>query len=646
MVRVRGRPLAVALIGLLLVGIAPAWVQSQPRQAAQADQKKKTQATATKATKRAASKPAEASAPGAQGLPARTSVLPTPRALPPPAAEEPAQPPTTPPDPQQSERVVAPVSYRASTTQLNMVLTAPEQIGQVPGDFFWIRQGLQAARDPVDGALVFLSDEGRTLGRAVLPNSFAIVEIVGEPEQVRLVGEGRQVVLPRGLDPATTTILQDVTIVGSGGTRQSRLVRRGPQQLTLEDSRRTGARSLEVRSLAGGRLAQAYDVSSGRGDDRYVVSEEIIAAKPTLQVRMFVQRFDRGGKLTGVAYVPLDGMDSVPRDFITVTGDGVVRVLVPQTSGVKMRDIAITAPPPQGKRLSDGELKSFGRTLREVPVDCHVMGDTRTPFRRDAPALELRVATPPIKRDTVLQNARAFLTVNWVMQRENFSKPGVDDSCEPRRAKFWARPRRFTEAMIGTTIGPMPYRWGGDDTPATYLVRTEWGALAGDICTCRDVTLNYCLFPESAGTDCSGFVSRAWGIEKRGTAGLLDVADQLDSISELKPGDAFDWPERHIRLFMESPPGAATTFTVLESSTRRECDGVCERTYRPSELNGYKIIRYRGISETGVAANDTSQPGASQPPGPTADSTAPAVAATDTPPKSAGKGNTSRRRQR
>ena len=41
--------------------------------------------------------------------------------------------------------------------RLNMVRTAPEQIGQVPGHFFWIRQGLQAAQDPVDGQIVFMN---------------------------------------------------------------------------------------------------------------------------------------------------------------------------------------------------------------------------------------------------------------------------------------------------------------------------------------------------------------------------------------------------------------------------------------------------------------------------------------------------------
>ena len=85
---------------------------------------------------------------------------------------------------------------------------------------------------------------------------------------------------------------------------------------------------------------------------------------------------------------------------------------------------------------------------------------------------------------------------------------------------------------------------------------------------------------------------------------LLDVATDLDSLADLRPGDAFDWPQRHVRLFTGMAEGAAIAFVVLESSTRFLCQGVCERTYRPSEMHGYRLIRYKGITDNaGVAGN-------------------------------------------
>ncbi|MFN3658694.1 MAG: hypothetical protein ACK4UO_15700 [Pseudolabrys sp.] len=494
---------------------------------------------------------------------------------------------------------------------LNMFRTGPEEIGEVPNHFFWIREGLQAVQDATDGQFVFLSDEGRVLGRATLPKNFEIADIIGDKDAIRLLDPGgrAQVSIPRNVDPAVTMAFQEQTIASNGGARTMRLRRVDRQHLVYHDERRSnGRRALDVRSLAGGTLAQAYEVGPGHGDSRYLVSEEIVAARP-LTVRVFVQRFDRAGRLTGVVHVPLDGMDAVPRNFIDVTGGGQVRVLVPAPDSIKIREVEFAAPPAAGRQSSNEALKSLGRTLREITVESNILRGPRAIFRNEsAPPVQIEASTPPITRSKVIEIARSYLTVNWVMQPENYEKSGIENACVPDRYKLWLRPRRFTRDLIGTTIGPMPYRWAGEDTPQTFRLRTELGALAGDICTCRILEFSYCTFPEAAGVDCSGFVSRAWGIEKRGTSGLLDVADDLDSIEALKPGDAFDWPQRHVRLFTEMAPGAAIAFTVLESTTRLECEGVCERTYRPSELAGYRLIRYRGITDEEIVAQPAVAP--------------------------------------
>ena len=524
---------------------------------------------------------------------------------------------------------------------LGLKRNLPEELGQVPDHFFWLRSGLQAVQDPLDGQLVFLDDDGRIVGRATLPAGFVIGQAVQAANAVRLIDVTghKQMSIARNLDSGAIRSLQAIPVMPDGATRAGLVTRRGAQQLMLRSEERANERPLDVRSLTGAPLAQAYEIGPAAGDNRFVVSEEIVATVPRLQVRVFVRRYNRNGELTGLIHVPLDGMEMVPHDFITVTGTGVVRVLVPTAGGVTIRDYEFGAPP-RGRRLREQDLKNLGRTLREIPVPSAVTGETHYRFRSlEAPHLEVTAAAPPVSRENILANARAYLTVNWVMQAENFSKPGIENACTPQQGYIWLRPRHFSKELIGTTIGPMPYRWGGDDTPNTFRIRTEWGALAGNLCTCRDAELNYCIFADSAGIDCSGLVSRAWGIEKRGTAGLLDVADEVKDLTELKPGDAFDWPERHVRLFTGMAPGAETAFTVLESSTRFDCEGVCVATYRPSELNGYRIIRYRGASDTAVAsnaggANVTAPPPAAMP-APPAAAPAPAPAA----PANAGQNN-------
>jgi hypothetical protein len=484
---------------------------------------------------------------------------------------------------------------------LRMAPSAPEVLGLVPNHFVWLRPGLQAVQDPLDLQLVFLDDEGRVTGRSALPPRFSIDRIVSEPDRVRYVdAAGRtEVVVERSIEPALVFALSAAAVANGRSARAAQVVRSTPQRLFYRDERQPRARQLDIRSVSDGTLAQVYEIGFAGGSHRYLVSEEIAASSP-LQVHAFAQRFDQAGRLTGVAHLPLDEMDVVPRNFVTVTDEGVLRLLVPAAAGVKIREIEFSPPPAAGPRRGTaaiGDYRSFGRATREIAVDTLIEKMSGAgQFRSNGARFRIRVATPPITRDRVLANARAYLNVNWTLAQENFAKPGIENLCQPAEAKFWLRPFHFTPASIGTTIGPMPYRWGGDDTPESFRLRIDWGALAGDICTCRDPAFDYCLTPESAGVDCSGFVSRAWGIEKRGTAGLLDVATELNGFSQLRPGDAFNRPGRHVRLFVGMQPGALIAFTVLESSLRLDCEGVCERSYRPSEMNGYRLIRYRGIA--------------------------------------------------
>lgn len=481
---------------------------------------------------------------------------------------------------------------------LNMVRNAPEELGQVPDHFFWLREGLQAAQDPIDGDLVFITNEGRIAGRAALPEGFAIGRVVTDDGQIRLLDTtGRlQVSVARNVDAQSVKSLQALPVMANTG-RQLDVTRAGSDHLVLREPGRD-TNSLDIRSLAGGRLAQAYEISRRSLTRRYVVSEEIVATVPSLKVRIFVRRFDAAGEVTGIATVPLDDFEVVPRDFITIDGNGRVRVLAPTPSGVKIREYGFVRPPDERRRLSDAELRRMERAVREFGVRTNFVDpQSKRGFRSDGVRFAVKIPTPSISREQVVKNADAFLTVNWVMTTENFLNPAVENRCSPEEAKFWRRPRRFTQQSIGKTIGPMPYRWGGGDTPDSFKARIEFGALAGDICTCRDPALDYCLAPASAGVDCSGFVSAAWGIGKRGTAGLLDVADALNGIADAKPGDAFNWPGRHVRLLVGTAPGPEIAFTVLESTTRSDCEGVCRRTYRPSEMNGYRLIRYKGITE-------------------------------------------------
>ncbi len=107
---------------------------------------------------------------------------------------------------------------------------------------------------------------------------------------------------------------------------------------------------------------------------------------------------------------------------------------------------------------------------------------------------------------------------------------------------------------------------------------------------------NQCQVDEAAGVDCSGFVSRAWGIAKRGTSGLAQVATPVRRLQDLRPGDAFNRAGSHVRLLVRVRAGPQMIFDVLESATNLRCEGVCRNTYTAAQLTGYQPLRFSGVT--------------------------------------------------
>ena len=207
-----------------------------------------------------------------------------------------------------------------------MVRDRPEELGQVPDHIFWLRRGLQAAQDPLDGDLVFITDQGHIAGRAALPSGFVIDRVVLDQTQIRLLDKTgrRQVSVARTVDASSVKSLQALPVM-ENKEREIEVTRCGARQLILRDRRRGGARPLDVRAITAGTLAQAREIGAKTANRRYVVSEEIVATVPSLQVRVFVSRFDRAGKLTGIAYILIEGLEVVPHDLITAGGRDVCR---------------------------------------------------------------------------------------------------------------------------------------------------------------------------------------------------------------------------------------------------------------------------------------------------------------------------------
>lgn len=509
------------------------------------------------------------------------------------------------------------------------VLLAPsgfERVGTGPSNAFWIRDGLSGIVDTLVNSIAFIDNAGRVVGRAGLPDGFIVGGTQAEENRILLLSGNRDsaIELSRTIDPASVGTLTAQPLsaprLASGET-----VRRNAWQLAVPSAPRAGragAGQLEVRSLTGDPLADATEIGIDSTGRRYVLWSEFVSASPDVVVRAFVGRYALDGRLVGIAEVPLADMDYVPDEYVIITGGGELRVMVPTRSSVEIRTIPIRAVPAVNPRTTkDIAGPNILRQLqtekgRALKVETVISSSPDKSERRiDNPSpKETRAAAPlqPIARAKVIELAREFIAQQWTLSEKNYEHPGTSNVCNKTQRQYWSRPTWIRKELIGQTLTRLPYKWGGFDSPGVYLQRMGQGHLAGDVCTCRDSSHNDCTVAHAAGVDCSGFVSRTWGLPtKEGTSSLPGVSTTISgwerNLNLVKSGDALNRSGNHVRLVVEAVSTPQIKIVVIESTnaracTRRDgtktiCEGVCECARSITDFGGYRLLRFKRIQD-------------------------------------------------
>lgn len=129
----------------------------------------------------------------------------------------------------------------------------------------------------------------------------------------------------------------------------------------------------------------------------------------------------------------------------------------------------------------------------------------------------------------------------------------------------------------------IPYCWGGYSTISGFDSGMKNGKSAGDITT-SSVALSC-----AEGLDCSGFVSRAWGLTTRyTTSSIPSITKQYASFTDLQPGDVMNKAGSHTMFVYEvNPNGSITVVEAAKGASNGGADGmwsVFYWTYSYSDL--------------------------------------------------------------
>ena len=179
-----------------------------------------------------------------------------------------------------------------------------------------------------------------------------------------------------------------------------------------------------------------------------------------------------------------------------------------------------------------------------------------------------------VTRKQVISAAEAYVNYSWTADSINIWK-NVDCS---------SLGNILTPAWV--TVGAktaIPYCWGGWSSIQSFATGITNGKSAGD----NDCTTNGDLYEKCAvGVDCSGFVTKVWGInsQKYSTSTLPNISKSI-ALSATQPGDILNWAGHHTRLVFANNLSTTGFVDVIESSGTDW--KVAKHSYKPSDLASY-----------------------------------------------------------
>ena len=182
----------------------------------------------------------------------------------------------------------------------------------------------------------------------------------------------------------------------------------------------------------------------------------------------------------------------------------------------------------------------------------------------------------PITRQKIIQNAEPYATHKWYCNQVNIRD--YDCGGTHVRTPSWV--------TVGNNIS-VPYMWGGFSSLQQFDQGLKDGVSAGDSDTHGNGAGSSC----AVGVDCSGFVSRAWGLgTKYCTRCIPDISTQYASYDDLRPGDVVNYAGHHVRLI--HTVNGNGSFLIIEASASGTNWRVGYNEYTTADFQGKYLPRH------------------------------------------------------
>ena len=313
--------------------------------------------------------------------------------------------------------------------------------------------------------------------------------------------------------------------------------------------------SITAKVTAVNHLGLVQLIGSDGSGGVYALAEDVQVG-PVVSVKQYLWRFDASGTVVSIASIPLAEQLTAVLHPMALNDERAPTVLITRTDSIEFRRPGLI------------DHASYIRSKRGLlPGESSETGTTEEARQK------LIVYTFTCLTSAQMQsNAFEYLNT-WT----NISATSInnDSSCTPR-----IKPAYLGSAGV---YGSVSYNWGGFNTPTEFVAGMSANYKAGNL----DTSFPYAL-PCVRGVDCSGFVSRVWGLTSKLTTRTIPQHVKLYTPSPMLLGDVFNKYDDHVVVFVSNATNGINTY---ESTHYLNYDRVVS-IYRPwSTLTGYAGYR-------------------------------------------------------
>ncbi len=321
---------------------------------------------------------------------------------------------------------------------------------------------------------------------------------------------------------------------------------------------------VEVTTIrVSGVLGAMSVIGSTPGGDVWIRVSDVNLVDGAFQTRDLAYRFTLDGSLVQLLEMPMRDEIVWVEHRLAMDPDGNLR--------------ALSAGPDEAALIRPMDISVASAHLPPRQGDASVEAPAIAPQPDDDDA---RPRIQCISRDEILHRAYEYVNYEAVYNQSHMQQ------CSGRT------PLPYFEARLGQPIRGVAYKYAGHIEVSTYHNAVQHNYTVGDLNTKTDKVVDGCSF----GVDCSGFVSKAWQCGHRTTSSLHTVSHTLNSLYELKPGDAVNKPGSHVRLIAANH--WHNGFDIVESTVGKEWMRVIARPMSWGDAGagtGYKPVRYNNV---------------------------------------------------